>query len=120
MNEVHDGTCCAVAATSDLVEDGDSVLLDGGTTTLEVARALAARSISLQVVTNSLPIAQLVTSSKSIDLILIGDYVSAVMADTDAFFTPPPIAEIGRPAVSLSRAISDTIDSAIGFTAGPQ
>jgi DeoR family transcriptional regulator, fructose operon transcriptional repressor len=62
-------------ATSDLVEDGDSVLLDGGTTTLEVARVLAARSISLQVVTNSLPIAQLVTSSKSIDLILIGGYV---------------------------------------------
>ena len=30
----------------------------------------------------------------------------------------PPIAEIGRPAVSLSRAISDTIESAIGFTAG--
>ena len=31
----------------------------------------------------------------------------------------PPIAEIGRPAVSGSRAISETIDSAIGFTAGP-
>ena len=32
----------------------------------------------------------------------------------------PPMPEIGRPRVSLSRAISDTIESAIGFTAGPQ
>src|SRR3954452_20272195 len=29
-------------ATAALIEDGDSVLLDGGTTTLEVARALSA------------------------------------------------------------------------------
>jgi hypothetical protein len=35
--------------------DGDSVLLDGGTTTLEVARLLVGRSV--QIVTNSLPIA---------------------------------------------------------------
>ncbi len=32
----------------------------------------------------------------------------------------PPMAEIGMPWVSRSRAISDVIDSAIGFTAGPQ
>jgi len=62
-------------AVAELFEDGDSVLLDGGTTTLEVARALAARPTELQVVTNSLPIAQLLSSSKSVDLILIGGYV---------------------------------------------
>jgi DeoR/GlpR family transcriptional regulator of sugar metabolism len=56
-----------------LVDDGDTVLLDGGTTTLEVARALAGRP--MQVVTNSLPIAQLLAASTSIDLILIGGYV---------------------------------------------
>ena len=44
-------------AAAALVEDGDTVLLDGGTTTLEVARALVGRPV--QVVTNSLPIAQL-------------------------------------------------------------
>ncbi|GAC1468305.1 MAG: DeoR/GlpR family DNA-binding transcription regulator [Isosphaeraceae bacterium] len=60
-------------ATARLIDDGDSVLLDGGTTTLEVARALLDRS--LQVVTNSLPIAQLLASSRHIDLILIGGYV---------------------------------------------
>src|SRR5262245_42935956 len=60
-------------ATAALVEDGESVLLDGGTTTLEVARSLIGRS--LQVVTNSLPIAQLLASCPTIDLILIGGYV---------------------------------------------
>ncbi len=61
--------------TAALFEEGDTVLLDGGTTTLEVARALAARSVALQVVTNSLPIAQLLSANKQVDLILIGGYV---------------------------------------------
>jgi DeoR family fructose operon transcriptional repressor len=56
-----------------LIQDDETVLLDGGTTTLEVARALLGRP--LQVVTNSLPIAQLLASGKETDLILIGGYV---------------------------------------------
>ncbi len=60
-------------AAAALVEDGETVLLDGGTTTLEVARALVGRRV--QVVTNSLPIAQLLASSQQTDLILIGGYV---------------------------------------------
>lgn len=60
-------------AAADLVEDGESILLDGGTTTLEVARALVGRPV--QVVTNSLPIAGLLASSKDTDLILLGGYV---------------------------------------------
>lgn len=60
-------------AAAALIDDGDTVLLDGGTTTLEVARALLGRPV--QVVTNSLPIAHLASSSKETDLILIGGYV---------------------------------------------
>src|SRR4051812_1762845 len=60
-------------AAAALLEDGETVLLDGGTTTLEVARALVGRRV--QVVTNSLPIAQLLASSQQTDLILIGGYV---------------------------------------------
>ncbi|AMV38043.1 DeoR/GlpR family DNA-binding transcription regulator [Planctomyces sp. SH-PL62] len=63
------------AATAALIEDGDTVLLDGGTTTLEVARAILERDIHVQLVTNSLPIAQLAASSPRSDLILIGGYV---------------------------------------------
>lgn len=49
------------------------MLLDGGTTTLEVARHLAGKS--LQVVTNSLPIANLLASQPNIELIVLGGYV---------------------------------------------
>jgi DeoR/GlpR family transcriptional regulator of sugar metabolism len=55
------------------IRDGDAILLDGGTTTLEVARLLVGRS--LQVVTNSLPIASLFASSREADLIILGGYV---------------------------------------------
>ncbi|HJT75569.1 MAG TPA: DeoR/GlpR family DNA-binding transcription regulator [Gemmataceae bacterium] len=55
------------------VRDGDAILLDGGTTTLEVARLLVGRS--LQVVTNSLPIANLFASSRETDLVMLGGYV---------------------------------------------
>jgi DeoR/GlpR family transcriptional regulator of sugar metabolism len=55
------------------IRDGDTVLLDGGTTTLEVARLLVGRP--LQIVTNSLPIAQLFASRREADLVMLGGYV---------------------------------------------
>jgi DeoR/GlpR family transcriptional regulator of sugar metabolism len=55
------------------IRDGDSLLLDGGTTTLEVARLLVGRSV--QIVTNSLPIASLFVSRPETDLVLLGGYV---------------------------------------------
>lgn len=60
-------------ATANLVSDGDAILLDGGTTTLEVARLLVGRQ--LQIVTNSLPIANLFGSSHETDLVMLGGYV---------------------------------------------
>ena len=55
------------------VRDGEAVLLDGGTTTLELARCLVGRS--LQIVTNSLPIANLFANSRETDLVMLGGYV---------------------------------------------
>lgn len=60
-------------AAADCIEDGDSVLLDGGTTTLELARLLVGRPV--QVVTNSLPIALLFASRHEADLVLLGGYI---------------------------------------------
>src|SRR5262245_38629793 len=57
-------------AAAGLVGAGETVLLDGGTTTLEVARHLGGKS--LQVVTNSLPVAALLANQVSIELIVIG------------------------------------------------
>lgn len=60
-------------AAAAMVQDEETVLLDGGTTTLEIAQALAGRPV--QVVTNSLPVAQLLAANANTDLILIGGYV---------------------------------------------
>jgi DeoR/GlpR family transcriptional regulator of sugar metabolism len=60
-------------AAAALVQSGESILLDGGTTTLEVARNLAGKS--LQVVTNSLPVVNLLANQSQIELVVIGGYV---------------------------------------------
>jgi DeoR family fructose operon transcriptional repressor len=49
------------------------VILDGGTTVMAVARALAAKSI--HVITNSLPIAEVLESYRNIELTLTGGYL---------------------------------------------
>ena len=65
----------AIAAeAAAIIGDGETVLLDGGTTTYEVARLLVGRP--LQVVTNSLPVANLFASESRSDLVLLGGYVS--------------------------------------------
>jgi DeoR family transcriptional regulator, fructose operon transcriptional repressor len=61
------------ACAAQLIDDGDTILLDGGTTTYEVARLLVGRP--LQVVTNSLPVANLFAAGATTDLVLIGGYV---------------------------------------------
>lgn len=54
----------------ELIEDGDTILLDGGSTTYEVARLLVGRPV--HVVTIALPVANLFASDSGSDLVLIG------------------------------------------------
>ena len=56
-----------------LIEDGQTVILDGGSTVAAVARELAAKS--LHVVTNSLPIAEALEARRNIELTLTGGYL---------------------------------------------
>jgi DeoR family transcriptional regulator, fructose operon transcriptional repressor len=58
---------------ADLIDDNETILLDGGTTTYQVASQLLNRP--LQVVTNSLPIANLLSTANNIELIFIGGYI---------------------------------------------
>lgn len=58
---------------AELIGSGETILLDGGTTTLEVARNLAGKS--LQVVTNSLPIVNLLVAASDIELMYLGGYL---------------------------------------------
>ena len=56
-----------------LIENGQTVILDGGSTVAAVAQELAAKS--LHIVTNSLPIAEGLESLRNIELTLTGGYL---------------------------------------------
>jgi DeoR/GlpR family transcriptional regulator of sugar metabolism len=60
-------------AAATLVEDGQTVILGGGSTVVEVARCLTERPI--QIVTNSIPVAQTFWDSKQAEVILTGGYL---------------------------------------------
>lgn len=64
----HSIAACAMK----LVQPGDKLILDAGSTTLQLARRLAHSAISLSVFTNSLPIANELGSVEGIDLLLSG------------------------------------------------
>ncbi|HSI33957.1 MAG TPA: DeoR/GlpR family DNA-binding transcription regulator [Tepidisphaeraceae bacterium] len=59
-------------AARHLVQPGQTVLIDGGTTTFYLANELLAQEQPLQLVTNSLPIANLFLNNESVELILTG------------------------------------------------
>lgn len=61
------------AAAAGLLEDGQIVILDGGSTVAAVARELTSRS--LQVMTNSLAIADLFADARQIELTLTGGFL---------------------------------------------
>lgn len=61
------------ATTAKLIRDGETILLDGGSTTFEFARMLLGRQI--QVITNSLPIGQRLACDRGIELTMIGGTV---------------------------------------------
>lgn len=60
-------------AAAALIEDGQTVILDGGSTVASVARELSTRP--LHIVTNSLPIAEGFESLRNIELTLTGGYL---------------------------------------------
>ena len=68
------------AAAAALVEDGQSVLLDSGTTTLALARRLKGKK-GLTVITTSLPIASQLQYDQDIAVLLLGGYVRAGSPD---------------------------------------
>jgi DeoR/GlpR family transcriptional regulator of sugar metabolism len=63
------------SAAARLVDDSDTLLLDGGSTTYELARLLVGRP--LQVITNSLPVANLFSAAPNAELVVIGGYLHA-------------------------------------------
>jgi DeoR/GlpR family transcriptional regulator of sugar metabolism len=59
--------------TAGLIQDGQTVILDGGSTVAAVAQEL--KSKSLHIVTNSLPIAEALEALRTVELTLTGGYL---------------------------------------------
>ena len=87
-------------AVADLIQPGETILLDGGTTTLEVARSLVGKR--LQVVTNSLPSANLLAQQASVELILIGGYLYPRTGVALGPLAEASLAELNVPRVIMS------------------
>jgi len=68
------------AAAAELVEDGQSVLLDSGTTTLALSRRLRGKK-GLTVITTSLPVASQLQYDPEIAVLLLGGYLRAGSPD---------------------------------------
>jgi DeoR/GlpR family transcriptional regulator of sugar metabolism len=84
--ETHepDAKLALARATVSLVKPGQVVLLDGGTTNVEVARQLP-RDLRATVVTNSPPVAVALAAHRDVDVVLLGGRVRRdLQAATDA------------------------------------
>jgi DeoR/GlpR family transcriptional regulator of sugar metabolism len=85
-----------------LVSDHDTVLLDGGSTTYELAKQLVGRP--LQIVTNSLPVANLFSASDSVDLVILGGAIHNRTGVTHGPFTDQMLETINVQKAFLSVA----------------
>jgi DeoR/GlpR family transcriptional regulator of sugar metabolism len=70
MGYERDAKIQLVKAAAKLVQPGETILLDGGTTTFYLAEQLL--GLPLQIVTNSLPIANLFLNDENVELVLTG------------------------------------------------
>ncbi len=93
------------SAACELVEDHDTVLLDGGSTTYELAKRLVGRP--LQIVTNSLPLASLFASSEQVDLVVLGGYVHSRTGVTLGPYANQMLGSLNVQAAVLSIAGAD-------------
>lgn len=92
-------------AASQLIDDHDTVLLDGGSTTYELAKRLVGRP--LQIVTNSLPLASLFASSDQVDLVVLGGYVHSRTGVTLGPYANQMLASLNVQTAVLSIAGAD-------------
>jgi DeoR/GlpR family transcriptional regulator of sugar metabolism len=93
-------------AMAEQISDGQVILLDSGTTTLEVAKSL--RNSALTVVTNDLQIAMELAKKPRINLVVIG---GQVLQDLHTTWGPTAVSQIGQLKVELAIFGADAINS---------
>jgi DeoR family transcriptional regulator, fructose operon transcriptional repressor len=94
------------AAAAAQVKDGETIMLDSGTTTLELAKLLCGKQ-RLTVITNSLPIAAQLQYDRQIDVLLLGGYLRASSPDLAGAITEANLEILRADAVFLG---ADGID----------
>ena len=93
-------------ATAELINEGDTIFLGSGTTVLEVARNLTEKR-NLTVLTNSLPIINLLVENKGINLIVFGGELRSSELSFIGHITEKALNEVRADIVIMgARAIS--------------
>ncbi|MBN2580349.1 MAG: DeoR/GlpR transcriptional regulator [Pirellulales bacterium] len=95
------------AVASSLIQDGQSLMLDSGTTTLELAKRLRGKR-NLTVITTSLPIAAQLQFDPQIEVLLLGGYLRASSPDLSGALTEANLETIRADAAFLG---ADGVDS---------
>jgi len=103
------------AAAAARVMPGQTVMVDTGTTTLELAKALAARAVECTVVTSSLAIASVLWGHPAVSLVLTGGRVRGTSPDLAG---PGTELLLERLTADVAFLGSDGIDAARGSFAG--
>lgn len=96
----------------DEVADEESVIIDSGSTAAQLA-GLLPHDRRLTVVTNSIPVVQVLASNESVEVIMLG---GALKKATLALVDPTGVAELSTMSVDLAVLGSDGVSSTRGFT----
>lgn len=94
----------AMAAT--LINDGETIILDSGTTTLEIARQIKKKQ-SVQVITNGVNIAAELLDARDIQLFIVGGTVRGESASISGRFTEEMFEKFSADKMFLSGAGCD-------------
>lgn len=92
-------------AMADRILEGQTVLLDGGSTTLEVARHLTKRRLT--VVTNDLRVAMEIAERRSAHLVFIG---GELLPDIYAMWGPASVLQLSNLRVDVAVFSADTVN----------
>ena len=106
QNEQTDEKTHIGQAAAALVQDGETVFLGSGTTVLEVARALCGQH-NLTVITNSLPVVNVLAGAEAITVICLGGMLRESELSFIGHITEQALAEVRADKVFIgTRAIS--------------
>lgn len=98
-------------AAAELVKDGESVFLDSGTTTLQIALALRGKSITIA--TNSMDVAQVFSDDSSVEVIVLGGSLRKSIRSLVGYLTNEMLGRLHFDKVFLA---ANAVDPELGVT----